>query len=133
MKMPTTEQPEIQELQLQKALRQWQNQQRVQGNLFLFLCLAAFVSFALFCLDPCPGTTWLMVVSLMLMVSAGASMFRAAHAVVQHQQRMDSPVSATRAPETRALPAAAYYGNDTGPAATPFGQPRPWIFPETQN
>ncbi len=120
-------------MQLQETLNQWQNRQRVHGRVLLFLCLASFMSFAVFCLDPCQGTTWLLLVSLMLMVFAGASMIRAAHAVVQHKQLLQLPVNSTHSPETHALPAAAFYGKDTGPAASAFERAKPWIFPETQN
>lgn len=138
MSMPTTEQQEteqqeLHELELQKALNQWQNRQRVHGHILLFLCLASFISFALFCLDPCPGTTWLLLISLTLMVTAGASMFHAAHAVVQHQQLLELPVSATRSTETRSLPAAAFYAKDTTPATYSFEPTKPWIFPGVQN
>jgi len=130
MNMPTTEQPE---LQLQKTLNQWQNRQQVHGKVFLFLCIWSFISFVLFCLDPCQGSTWLLLISLTLMMSAGASMFRAAHAVVQHKQLLELPVVVINPPETRALPAAAFYGKDTGPADFSLERTTPWIFPGTQN
>jgi len=133
MKMPTTEQQELQELELQKTLSQWQNRQRVHGHILLFLCFTSFIAFALFCLDPCPGTTCLLLVSLMLMVCAGASMFRAAHVVVQHQQLLELPVITNRFKETRSLPAAAFYENDTAPATYSFEPKKPWIFPGVQN
>jgi protein-S-isoprenylcysteine O-methyltransferase Ste14 len=130
MNMPTTEQHEM---QLQETLNQWQNQQRVHGNVLLFLCIASFVSFALFCLDPCPGTTWLLVVSLMLMVYAGASMFRAAHAVVQHKELLQAAAISSSDPETCALPAAAFYGKGGAASAAIFEPAKPWIFPGRQN
>jgi len=121
MNMPTTEQ-----LELQRTLDQWQNRQRVHGNVFLFLCLASLISFVLFCLDPCQGTTWLLLISLTLMVSGGASMFRAAHAVVQHKQLLQFTVTVKRLPDSRVLPAAAFYGNSTWPGVS-FGRGEPWI------
>jgi len=130
MNMSTTEQKEM---QLQETLNQWQNQQRVHGNAFLFLCIASFITFALFCLDPCPGTTWLLVVSLILMVFTGASMFRAAHAVVQHKELLQLSAISTYYPGTRALPAAAFYGKDAASAISSSEQATPWDFPGTQN
>lgn len=130
MNMPTTEQ---QEMQLQETLNQWQNQQRVHGNALLFLCIASFISFALFCLDPCPGTTWLLVFSLMLMVCTGASMFRAAHAVVQHKELLQLSAIATYYPQTSSLPAAAFYGKDAASAVSAFEQRKPWVYPGSQN
>ena len=96
MNVPTTEQPER---QLQQTLGQWQDRQRVHGNVFQFLCLASFISLALFWLNPCPGTTWLLPGSLMLMVSAGVSMLCAAHAVAQHKLLLQCPAVAIHSPD----------------------------------
>ena len=132
MKTPATDNEET---QLQETLNRWQDQQTVSGNVFLFLCLIAFVSFVLFCLDPCGGSMWLLLISLFFMVYSGSLMFRSASAVVQHKQQLlqfpATPAFVRQESPEPVLPASSYYGVRTLPAAGPDDASGPWIaFPK---
>ena len=93
-----TSMTEKQEIQIRKTMRQWEARQRVNGNAFVFFCLASFISFALFLLNPCTDTGWLLFISLALMLFSGGSMFRSAYVVAQLQQLLEFPVISTPSP-----------------------------------
>jgi len=124
---------DVQDMQVRKSLDQLENRQAVDGSVFRYLCVASFISFALFCLDPCTGTMWLLLISLAMMVYAGGWMFRSASAVIQHKQALQVPAASAPAmecPDPDVLSAAAFYATDLSTDDV-LGQIQPWIeFPK---
>ena len=82
---------EKEEIHIRKNVSHWQNRQTVNGNVFLFLCVASFMFLVLFVSDPGKGTACVLFVFLTLMFFSGCFLFRSAYAVDQHKQLLRCP------------------------------------------